>query len=484
MQDNPLVEFLKRYGPSAGEDGPVLLMEEVFGVELDPWQERVLRAFGRGERRISIRSCHGPGKTAVASWLVWVMLLTRFPQKTVATAPTKDQLDDALIMEIKTWGRKLPPQLQELFEVKSRRIELIAAPESSFFSARTSRAEKPEALQGVHSDHVLLIADEASGVPEPVFEAAAGSMSGHNATTLLISNPVRTAGLFFDTHNKLKDMWVTAHVSHEDSLRVTDDFVEDIARRYGDDSNAYRVRCLGEFPRSDDDVLIPYEFVSSAQLRDIFLDPHLPEVWGLDVARFGGDSNVLVRRTHRAVQPEIAIWGGIDLMATAGKVKKLYDETQVDKRPRSILVDEIGMGSGVVDRLRELNLPVRGINVAETAMDPEHYRNARAELWWKAREWLARKNVVLPSPKRGADLRTDPAERLANELVIPKYTHTSSGKMQLESKADIKKRGFKSPNVADAFVLTFAEDMSTLVYGSSVESRNWNEPQIRALPMV
>lgn len=472
---NPFVEFLARYGDAAGEDGPILFVREVCGAVPDPWQEQVLRAYGRRERRISIRSCHGPGKTACLAWCVLHQLLTRYPQKTVATAPTSAQIYDALFSEVVFWYKRLSPALQELLEVKSDRIELKAAPEASFFSARTSRAEKPEALQGVHSEHVLLIVDEASGVPEPIFEAAAGSMSGHRATTILASNPVRTSGFFFDTHHKLKDMWFTVHVSYEISSRVSRDYVEDMARRYGRDSNAFRVRCLGEFPRSDDDTVIPFELVEGARNRDIVVPPSLPRVWGLDVARFGDDANALCVRNRLAVI-EMQKWSGVDTMVTTGRIKNKWDSTPSSERPAEILVDVIGLGAGVVDRLRELGLPARGINVSETASANEKYRNLRTELWFEAREWLKQANVVLP---RGKD-RESPEEILADELVIPKYTFTSSGKLMVESKADMKRRGYKSPNCADAFVISFAGQAATMVLGSSGGTR-WSQPLKRGI---
>lgn len=484
---NALLEFVTRYGPPAGEEGPVLFCREVFGIVPDPWQERVLRAYGRGERRISIRACHGPGKTLTAAVIIWHQMLCRFPQNTVATAPSRAQLESALVKEVNVLFTRLPKPLQQLFEVKKNRVEHRAAKDECFFEARTAREEKPEALQGVHCEAgwVLLIADEASGVPEKIFEAAAGSMSGHRVTTLLLSNPVRTSGLFFDTHNKLSDMWFTVHVGASDSPRVTDDFVLDIARRYGEDSNAYRVRVLGEFPKSDDDTIIPYEFVVSARDRDIVVPDDIPTIWGLDVARFGDDRNALVKRSRVAVMPDIQVWGGVDLMQTAGKVKREWDETPPRERPSEILIDVIGLGAGVVDRLRELGLPVRGINVAEQAAFSEKYRNLRSELWFNAREWLSTRDHVLPRCPNGCPQRC-PHEDLAAELVRPRYQVTSSGKLMAEPKSDMKKRGFKSPNVADAFVLTFASEPAGLIHGSSEKgwNTNWNEPIHRRLSIV
>ena len=484
MSANAFTEFVHRYGPKSGEDGPVRFVREVFGVEPDPWQETVLRAFGRGERGIAVRSCHGVGKTATASWLTWLMLLTRFPQKTIATAPTSAQLQGALVPEIKMWGTRLPPVLQDLFDVKASGIYLKAAPSASYFEARTSRAESPEALQGIHSDYVLLIGDEASGIPEPVYEASIGSMSSEEAITLLIGNPVRTSGFFYDTFHKpgVRERWFTVKVAHYDSTRVSPEFVEDVRRRYGEDSDAFRVRCLGEFPKADDNTVIPFEWVQAARERDVVEAENVKRVWGLDVARFGSDRSVLAERTNRSGRV-LDVWGQTDLMETAGRVVARWNATPPSQRPVAILVDVIGMGGGVVDRLRELGLPVRGINVGETAAMSDKFSRARSELWWRTREWFERKDVRLAAPD--SQDPNDPQELLFNELILPRYRYTSSGKIEVEPKDVTKKRTVerKSPDVADAFVLTFAEDLSMAVYGSA-GSTSWGEPIKRGLSVV
>ena len=195
--------------------------------------------------------------------MLWYFM-TRSPVKVVVTAPTSSQLYDALFAELKRWINAMPLPLQGLLTVKQERIEFNAAPTEMFISARTSRAEQPEALQGIHSENVMLVADEASGIPEQVFEAAAGSMSGHKAVTLLLGNPVRSSGFFYDTHNRLRDDWVTMKVSCADSPRVSDAYMDEMKSRYGEESNAYRIRVLGEFPRSDDDTVIPMELLEAA----------------------------------------------------------------------------------------------------------------------------------------------------------------------------------------------------------------------------
>jgi len=489
VQSNPFLGFIDRYGPPAGEEGPVLFCREVCDIEPDPWQERLLRAYGRGERGVSVRACHGPGKTLIAAVAVVHQMVCRFPQHTVVTAPSKSQLEDALVKEVVTIFSKLPPALQEIFEVKKNRVELRAAPSESFFSARTAREEKPEALQGVHCDGgwVLLIADEASGIGEAIFEAAGGSMSGNRVTTVLLSNPTRSSGFFFDTQMKpaLRDSWYRIHVSADDSPRVTDAFKKDMADRYGEDSNAYRIRVLGEFPRSDLDTIIPYEYVYSARQRDIVVPYDLPQIWGLDIARYGDDMNALVRRNRIAVLPEMEVWGGLDLMETAGKVLRIWKDTPPHLRPEEILVDSIGLGAGVADRLREQGLPVRDINVSETRGTDESYRNLRTELWFTAREWLASRDHVLPSCVGGCG-KDCLHERLASELSLLKFKFNSNGMIAAEPKDALKKRGHKSPNLADALMLTFASEPWGLVHNPTEKwgTTSWNKPLSLDIPVV
>ena len=434
---NDFIAFIERY-----ERDPVGFVENVLEAKPLPWQKDFLEAIARGERRISVRAGHGVGKSTACSWaLIWHMT-TRYPQKSVVTAPTSAQLFDALYSELKTWINKLPPVLRESFDVFSDRVVLKGAPESSFISARTSSTERPEALAGVHSEHVLLVVDEASAVPEQVFEAAAGSMSGHSASTILISNPTRNSGLFYKTHHDLASDWYRMHVSCLNIPLVSADFVSQIKATYGEDSNAFRIRVLGEFALADDDTLIPAELVDGAIARDVAASGSEPLVFGLDVARFGSDRTALVKRKGNVVL-EVKSWGGLDTMQVVGAI---VNETKMDK-PDEICVDTIGLGSGVADRLRELGLNVRDVNVAESSAMNPNANKLRDELWLSVKEWLATKSVKLPAD-----------EQLRHELVAPRYTFTSSGKVQVESKDSMRKRGMRSPDLADALCLSFASN--------------------------
>jgi len=428
-------EFISLY-----RDNPVGFVRDVLGQSPTKWQEDALRKVAAGRRRISIRAGHGVGKSTVCAWAVVWFMCTRFPQKTVMTAPTAGQLFDALFSELKAQVNRLPPVLRDSFDVFSDRIALKGAPESSFASARTSSSDRPEALAGIHSEHVLLIIDEASAVPEAVYEAAAGSMSGHSACTILIGNPTRNSGMFYKTHHELASDWETMHVSCVDNALVSSDFVDQIRTTYGEESNAYRIRVLGEFAVADDDTLIAADVVDSAMTRDVSGTEHDVMVYGVDVARFGSDRSALCKRRGNVVI-EVKSWGGLDLMQLVGAI---VNEANID-RPDEICVDTIGLGSGVADRLREMGYNVRDVNVAETsAMNPNANR-LRDELWLSVRDWLSTRGVKIPND---ASLR--------HELVAPRYTFTSTGKIVVESKDLMRKRGMRSPDLADALCLTFA----------------------------
>ena len=417
-----------------------LLLRNHPDFKLEDWQRRFLKAVARGERRISVRAGHGVGKSAACSFAAIWFMFTRYPFKGIVTAPTQSQLFDALFSEIKRWINELPQFMRDQIEVFSDRIELKASPENSFLSARTSSAERPEAMAGIHSENVLLICDEASAIPEPVFEAASGSMSGFTATTILISNPTRNTGLFFKTHHGLARDWFRLHVSCLDSKLVSPDFIRQIAATYGEASNAYRVRVLGEFSEHEDDVLIAAELVDAAMTRDIVLDVTAPLVYGLDIARFGDDRTVLLKRQGDVVI-EYKVWSGQDLMSTVGRV---IHEAQIDK-PVEICVDSIGLGAGVADRLREQGHPVRDVNVSEmSALNPQAAK-LRDDLWLQVRDWLMKRSCKLPK-----------SEELRGDLVGPTYGFLSNGKLKVESKQDMKRRGLRSPDIGDSLCLSFA----------------------------
>lgn len=386
--------------------------------------------------------------TTALSWAMIHTLMFNGASKVICTAPAAGTLFDGLMAEVKMWITRMPDYLQELFDITTDHIRVKSMPTEAFISARTSSSDKPEALAGIHAERVLLVVDEASGVPEAVFKAAAGSMSTTNATTVLIGNPTRNSGYFFDTHHVLRDWWKTIHVSCIGNNNVDPDFIESIRRQYGEDSNEYRIRVLGEFPLDDGASYIPRHAVEEAMARHMEVDKATPEVWGLDVARTGNDRVALARRRGPVVY-EVQAWGGKDLMGTVGVVKNLWDITPEELRPIAIYVDAIGLGAGVADRLIELGLPGVAVNVSESSGMLGQGMRLRDELWFRGKMAMLEHGLVLPYD-----------EELASELSTPQAEYMSNGLLKVESKKDMKRRGFKSPDKADAVLLTLYSNES------------------------
>lgn len=454
----------------------VWFVENILGVEkIEPWQREVLEQLDDGETKISVRSGHGVGKTTLCAWIILHFILTRVNVKIPVTAPSSKQLADGLIPECHKWLGRLPDFLRDQINTIENRIVRTDDPENNFVSFRTARAESPEALAGIHADHVLAVVDEASGVAEQVFEAAQGTMSTPGAIFILIGNPTRTRGYFFKTHTSLKHRWFTKQVSCFDSSRVDRNFIAQVRDTWGVDSNQYRVRVLGEFPEQDGESLIPLDYAESAIGRDITVRPEWPRVWGLDPGR-GGDPTGFVERRDLVVT-DIAMWGDANLMSIVGRILEKWNALPDNERPEAINVDSIGLGAGVADRLRELGLPAIDVNVSETISVSPSYPRLRPELWYRVRSWLEGKNVAILPGKY--------APQLVGELVEPLALFTSTGKNDVESKDQMKARGVPSPNLADALCLTFAFTGAVVGgRGSFGKLQPWNKALDYAVPNI
>lgn len=418
--------------------------------QLEGWQDKYLRDFFLDAEglltdspRHSVRSGHGIGKSTVIAVLALWFPLTHYDSKTVITANSQDQLKTNNWPELRKQAAYLPEALRKQLQIDEERMYVAATPEMAFVVRRTASKSNPEALAGIHAKHVLYLIDEASGIEDIVFETAQGSLSTEGAIACMFSNPTRGSGFFYETHHKLRTRWRTMQVSSEDVPRARG-HIEDIILAYGKGSNKYRVRVQGEFPSADDDTVIPLAWVEAAIDRDVIELPYLP-IWGVDVARYGDDASALAKRQANRLLEPVKIWHNKDTMQLTGIIHAEFYGTHEDRRPKEILIDVIGIGSGVVDRCRELGLPVRGINVAESNPTHDLCMRLRDELWWKGREWFESKDCSIPN---------DPT--LISELVVPTYDHHSSGRIVVESKKDLKKRGVPSPNAADALLLTFA----------------------------
>ena len=421
---------------------PVLFVRTCLQAEPQKWQIEALQNIAN-HNRLSVRSGHAVGKTTFLAWTILWFLLTRPDVKIACTANSASQLEQILWSEIQKWHKRMPVGFQNELEFRTDKITIKNAPES-FCVARTSRRENPEALQGFHSPNMLFIIDEASGVPDIIFEVAQGAMSTHNAKTVMVGNPNRASGFFYDAFNRNAESWKTMTVSCADANTVDPNYIEEMKRQYGEDSNVYRVRVLGLPPTTDDNAIMGRTLVESAIGRDVEPTNVMP-VWGIDIARMGADRCALCKRKGNIITEPIRHWGGKDLMETVGLIMTEYESVPYKDRPSELLIDSIGLGAGVVDRLVELDLPARGINVAESSSMSDRYMRLRDELWFKCREWLEQKDCLIPDQ-----------DELVNELTAVQYEILSSGKFKVESKEQMKKRGYRSPDIADALMLTFA----------------------------
>jgi phage terminase large subunit len=426
-------------------DNPLLFVTKVLGAEPEPHQREALELVATNPR-LAIRAAHDQGKTALLAWVGWWFLTTRIPCKVPVIANSLDQLRDVTWAELGKWGRRLPEGLRDKFEFGAERISLKASPEECFATARTASKANPEALQGFHSENLLFLIEEASGIEEIVFEVGSGALSSKGARALMIANPTRSTGYFARAFKEGRALWRPLHWPWRPSPWSSPDYPANMAAEFGEQSNVYRVRVLGEFPTADDDAVIPLEWIEAAVGREVDLTGTRSTVWGVDVGA-GGDPSALAKRRGNWLLQAVQTWNYRDPNQSAGRVAREYFETPEGDRPSAVNVDSIGVGAAMAGRLQELGVPAYGINVGETGSmdDPDKFVRRRDELWWHGRLWFHARDTRIPN---------DAA--LISELTTPTYQEMPNGKVLVESKKELKARGVKSPNKADAFCLTFA----------------------------
>lgn len=430
---------------------PVLWVGERLNETLWSKQRAILNSV-RDHRRTAVQSAHGIGKSWTAARVVawWLDVHPPGQARVITSAPTGDQVKAILWNEI---GRahssgKLPGRLNQTewwMPLPDGREELVAF-------GRKPAEHNPTAFQGIHERYVLVVFDEAAGIPGVLWEAADSLISNDDSRFLSIGNPDDPLSEFaavckpgsgvnvirvsaFDTPNFTGET-IPDHMRHR---LVGPVWVEEKRRKWGETNPLYIAKVLGEFPENTTDGLIPMQWIKAAQERS--LPASLPIELGTDVGG-GGDRSVTacrrgphVRIIRRDQNP--------DTMQTAGNLIADIRDTSATVAK----VDEIGIGRGLVDRLKEQKKPVIGINVGQQARDSEAYANLRAEGYWGLRERFQEGSIDI-----------DPAdEDLAAQLVDIKYKRTSSGRIQIESKDEMKRRGKPSPDDADAVMLAFLQ---------------------------
>jgi phage terminase large subunit len=432
---------------------PVLFVKECIGAVPSTQQEELLRALTT-EKRITVRSGHGTGKDACASWAIKWFAVTRPFAKVVCTAPTARQLSDILWSEISKWMRK--SQLADEFQIQKDKIFMKEHSKEWWIravsaSVSATKDEQAETLAGFHGDHLLIVVDEASGVPDPVYIPVEGAMTQEDNRILLIGNMTKNTGYFYDTHfhPEISKQWFKLHWNSENSTNVKQGYCEYMATKYGRDSNVYRIRVLGEPPLADDRVFIPLAWAEQCIGLDINVPEDEPLYLGVDVARYGDDKSIILPRQGNRIE----VWSefqGLNTIDLAAQVVMSYS----DVGAFGAAIDEIGVGAGVVDWLTKRNMSgLFGVNVSLASSNIQRYHRLRDELWTMVRDKCMRGQYSFPDFKRPGDPMSL-GQELANELTQPFYSFNQDGGYIVESKKDMKRRGVPSPNIADALCLT------------------------------
>lgn len=445
-------------------DNPVAFLEDMLDMDCDDWQADVAVDIATNPK-VAVKSGQGVGKTALEAGLIIWFLVCRPYSKVIATAPTMQQLYDVLWAEISKWLES--SKVKNLLTWTKTKVYMVGDSERWFATAKT--ATKPENMQGFHEDHMMIVVDEASGVADPIMEAILGTLTGFDNKLLLMGNPNRIDGVFYDAFNKDRDKFKTHTVSSRDSKRTSKENIEMLESKYGKDSDVVRVRIDGNFPKGALDSFISLETVELACSKNNRVkqeDVNSSKVLhiGVDVARFGDDKTVITPRISTKVY-EFRKYSKKSTMETAGNVIvccKEYMKRFPHLKNCIIKVDDSGVGGGVTDRLneviREEKLPYRVIpvNNGDKASD-DYYFNLGCQLWGHLKELLELNFSNNVQGKADVQIELPNDEELIKQLSVRKYHMTSKGKIQLETKKEMKERGIGSPDTADSLSLAMYE---------------------------
>ncbi len=421
------------------------------------WQSIILDSIGQHIRnpltrfsplKIAVSSGHGIGKSALISMVTHWAMSTCVDCKVLITANTERQLLTKTVPELSAWFRRA-------FNKHWWKVTATAVASIDKEHERTWRMDaipwslsSTESFAGLHNKgrRIIVIFDEGSAIEDKIWEVVEGAMTDKDTEIFWIAfgNPTRNSGRFRECFGKFKERWVTKQIDSRTVEGTNLELFKEWEADYSEDSDFFRVRVKGEFPRAGTMQFIPSDLVEAARKRDPEAGLRDPLVIGVDVARFGDDATVICFRRGRDAKsvPWIKLRGA-DTMQVAARVAQLYH----DMRPDQIFIDGGGPGGGVIDRLVQLKVPCMEVQFGAGADRGQvshegavKYANKRAEMWGNMREWL----------KRG--MIPDESE-LASQLCGLEYGYVmreGQDKVLLESKKDMKKRGLSSPDEADA----------------------------------
>lgn len=419
---------------------PVFFANKILGVSLWEKQRQIAESV-RDNDNTCVASGHGVGKTFISAVITLWFLFTHDHSRVITTAPTNRQVESILWAEI--WNlyknAKVP--------LGGRLLKTALHVEEKWFALGLS-TDDPDRFQGHHAEHILLVMDEAPGIDAKIYEAARGILTSRGSKCLLIGNPTSPSGPFFDSFKS--PLWNSFHISCYDSPGISDPdnfpnlttmkWIEERKDEWGERSPMFISRVLGEFPEEGEDTLIPLSWCERAVARGNKQDKckiseHV--YLGLDVARYGTNKTVITRYVPNRVERIKAIQN----RSTTEAVNLVISEAvSAGAKFQQVTTDDTGLGGGVTDRLRELSYPVLAVNFSQKPTDPMHFKSIRDEMYWYLRELFRSDEIAIPNN-----------EALINQLSAIKYKiDPRKGRIEIETKDDMRKRGLVSPDESDS----------------------------------
>ena len=408
----------------------------------------------------STSSGHGIGKSVLVAWLIKFIADTRPYSRGIVTATTAEQLKTKTWAELGKWHRL--SLTAEWFKYNAGRGSMMLThntyPEQWRCDAQTCREENAEAFQGLHAANstAYFIFDEASGVPDKIFDAREGGSTDGEPMVFDFGNPTRNSGRFFEnTVGRFKHRYKTRQIDSRTVAITNKQRIDQWISDYGVESDFVKVRVRGVFPASGD-----WQFISSAEVeeamrRPLTEDKYAPLVIGVDVARQGSNESVIyIRRGRDARSFPPRRYMGLDTVQLTGKVIEVIREfRQLGLNYAGLFVDGTGIGGGVVDQLHHLGYPVYEVHFGNKAIDYKTYKARGDEIWGAVRDSL-KAGLCLPP------LTTQEGPILQRQLTQREYGYTGSNQIKLESKDDMELRGVESPDIADSLALTYAQEVA------------------------
>lgn len=419
----------------------------------DDWQIDILETIGRKLKdgvglneiiRVAVTSGHGIGKSALVSWLILWALATFDDCKGVITANTDTQLKTKTGAELSKWYRRCICRhwfnstataifSNEKGHGKTWRIDLI--PWSK---------DNTESFAGLHNKgkRILIIFDEASAIDDAIWEVTEGALTDSDTEIIwcVFGNPTRNTGRFRECFRKFRHRWETRQIDSRTTRMANKKQLQEWVDDYGEDSDFVKVRVRGIFPNTSAKQFIPTEYVDAAFGRHLKREQYefAPKIISCDPAWSGDDKLIIAMRQGLHFRILRKIPKNDNDMLIASIIAQYEDEHEAD----AVFIDG-GFGTGIISAGRTIGRNWQIVWFSEKPID-EGCLNKRAEMWLAVRNWL----------RDGGSIPED--QELYDDLIGPEIVPRNDGKIQLESKEDMKRRGLPSPNCGDVLALTFA----------------------------